>query len=250
MFHSLQDAVDASTSFDVLQVRGVCIGSTFIGQNLFIQGKRTSSGPAVLDGGGVGRVLLVSSGYTVGIRGIKVRHGVGDFGGGGIWNAGHLRLTNVVVRGNTAVSGGGIWNQGRLALKGTTTVRKNKALGVGTGSGGGIMVISGVLTMYDTSSVYGNTATYKGGGIGSSGGRITMNGASSVFGNVSGADGGGLGLYSGHLTMNGSSSIHDNQAGTSGGGVSSDCSVLVGVSDGGNVVNNTPDNVYSYSSTC
>ena len=249
-YHVLQSAANTASSYDVLQVRGLCFGTTTISQNLFIQGRTTAAGPAILDGDGGGRVLWINAGYTVGIRNLKIRHGLAHYDGidvltgqgGGIYNKGRLRLTNVVVRDNRGeADGGGMFvDGGRLALKGNTTVRKN--------FGGGVLVYQGVMSMWNTSSVYGNTegVTY-GGGVWSEASQFTMNDSSTIFGNAAPFLGGGLYAdESGSVTMNDASSIHDNSvASGGGGGISYWCGdvTLAGVVAGGNVHGNSPDDV-------
>jgi len=125
----------------------------------------------ILDGGGNltvdanqthHRVFSVGSGVTAELREMTVTGGLTYDGGGGIYNAGKLTLTNSTVSGNSAEwwpftrYGGGVYNDGVLTLM-TSTVSNNTT----HGSGGGIDNW-GVVTLTN-STVSGNTAGYGGG---------------------------------------------------------------------------------------
>jgi len=183
---NLQAAIDAARPGVRLRVQGVCVGTFAIGQDLALVG-RTSPAypkPARLDGNSSGTVLSVTTG-KVAIRNMTITHGASSANGGGIDNAGALRLRDTVVTANTAVgAGGGISDTGTLILNGSATVSNNTASGVGgiwidfgtvilndaaqvignAGARGGILNSYGVLTMHDTSSIADNRATSFGGG--------------------------------------------------------------------------------------
>jgi peptidoglycan/xylan/chitin deacetylase (PgdA/CDA1 family) len=132
---SLSRAVALARAGDRLAVSGRCRGSTTIGIDIAVRGVRiTGSGWPTLDGRGTGRVLTIRRGASVSIRGLRVENGRSEEGGG-IRNAGWLRLRDVVVRKNRARVGAGIDNRprGRLRLLGSTLVRSNVAR---KGSGG------------------------------------------------------------------------------------------------------------------
>ena len=179
---TLQAAVDAARQGDRLAVRGVCHGGTVIDKDLVIEGVETpNAGRAVLDGEGRTRVLLISDGIRVELRGLIIRHGnartresVGrrdcsdrhvscGRSGGGIQNEGRLTLIDVVVSDNAAGRGGGIHNSGTLTLHGRSRITGNSALTIG----GGIFN-TGTVVLNGRSGVDGNTqlASYGyGGGI-------------------------------------------------------------------------------------
>jgi hypothetical protein len=96
-----------------------------IGVSLTILGSGTST--TIVDGGGVGQVVSISSRANVTLSGMEIRHGVSALYGGGIGNYGTLTLSNSIVTGNVAGrsggsvhEGGGIYNGGRLTINSST----------------------------------------------------------------------------------------------------------------------------------
>ena len=193
-------------------------------RDLHVRGTRTtSSGPPTLDGDGHGSVLTVRRGATVTLAGLHVTGG-SDPEGGGIRNAGDLSLRNVAVHGNharygagiynrlgallrladaTAIhhnvaarDGGGVWSDGFLALRGTTTIRGNRA----TRAGGVWNDRAGTLHLVADSAIRANTARRFGGGAWTRG-QLTMEEDSSIRSNAAAVDvGGGLYIAGGTLT--------------------------------------------------
>jgi hypothetical protein len=222
--YSLQAAVDAATPGDVLRVKGQCYGHTDIDRDLTINGRRTAAfGKPTLTGSDAVQVLYVEEGVTVTIRHLTIRDGnaAGSApadAGGGVANDGVVTLKSVIVRGNHTIgNGGGIANRGTLTLKGHTVIKNNHA----TFSGGGVL-----------NDAIDRTTT------------LTMNGTSVIRANHSGSSGGGVALLGSTLEMNGSSSIHHNESSINGGGVAVVCTgTLTGVVGGGNVHDNTPNDV-------
>lgn len=95
-------------------------------------------GLLTLDGGGDHRVISIAPRASVELLGIRVQNGGGVETGGGIFNEGFLRLTDVVVTGNTAtVAGGGIYSVGsdfipaNLAISKSTIANNDAPIGVG-----------------------------------------------------------------------------------------------------------------------
>lgn len=144
------------------------------------------------------RVFTVSSGVTVTVRSMTIRHGkvTGDPAqGGGVYNNGTLTITNSTISGNTAQAGnggtdygggdafgGGIANGHHKTLSVTSsTISSNTVQGGdgwwdgydgGDGNGGGIAQSSfgtGMLT-FTNSTISGNTAQGGSGGTGGSDG--------------------------------------------------------------------------------
>ena len=75
------------------------------------------------------RVLVAGSGITVNISGVTIRNGGTGGGGGGIFNAGILTLSNSTVSGNNAGDGGGgIFNDdgGTLTLTNSIGEREQR----------------------------------------------------------------------------------------------------------------------------
>jgi predicted outer membrane repeat protein len=132
--------------------------------------------------------FVVAPGAAVEISGLTIRGGrqTGTGGqGGGIFNAGTLRLSACTLTGNQATAGGGIYDSFGASLTAEgCTVTANQAGSVG---GGGIYADNG--------------------------GTVTVSG-STVSGNLSGGAGGGLALYNLRTTLR-DSTVSDNQAVTS-----------------------------------
>jgi peptidoglycan/xylan/chitin deacetylase (PgdA/CDA1 family) len=220
----LQTVVALSRPGNHLTVRGTCHGRAVLDRDLHVRGTRTeSSGPPTLDGDGRGSVLTIRRGPTVTLADVHVIGG-SDPEGGGILNAGDLSLRSVVVRGNrarygagiynrlgavlrlsdaTAIhhnvaarDGGGVWSDGFLALRGTTTIRGNRA----TRAGGVWNDSSGTLNLRGESAIRANTARRFGGGAWTRG-QLAMQEGSSIRANaVSLYTGGGLYIAGGTLT--------------------------------------------------
>lgn len=112
------------------------------------------------------------------------------------------------------------------------------------GSYGGGVYNTGDLTLNDQASITGNHFWQRGGGVYngvSASTAVVMSGSSSISGNRS-RNGGGL-YNTGTVTMSGSSSITNNLASNAGGGMMFE-GTLFGVVDGGNVRDNSPDNIH------
>jgi peptidoglycan/xylan/chitin deacetylase (PgdA/CDA1 family) len=125
----LSRAEAAARAGDRLVISGRCRGSTIVRRDLILKGIRiTGSGRPTLDGEGEARVLTVQRGLTVVVKDLLIERGRSDEGGG-IRNAGLLRLRDVAVRDNRAGRGGGIENRppGHLRLLGASIVRDNVA---------------------------------------------------------------------------------------------------------------------------
>ena len=223
---NLQAAINAADRGDRIGVKGACVGSFVIGNDLTLVGHQTPDGakPVLHGERGSGSVVRVAARVT--LTNLKVTGGVAktdggvdDAGGGILVRKGSaLTLNRSVVRENRAwYEGGGIANYGRLILNGSTSVTANKAGdGYDTGHGGGIANY-GTLIMNGSSLVSGNTSANTGGGIRNYG-TLIMNGSSSVRGNTTEL-GGGISLSNDHphymdptVTMNDSSSVRRNTA--------------------------------------
>jgi hypothetical protein len=169
-------------------------------------------------------ILHVNAGKSAWVSGLRITRGSGNlvisevdrnWFGGGIWNAGTLKVSNCTITGNTAGGasadyGGGIYNLGNLTLTGST-VSGNKS-----GEGGGIFS-SRSLTI-TSSTISGNTADAAGGGIANDGGSATLN-YCTIDGNTAGSPGGG-GIKSGGGTLTlSNSTISANKSAVYGGGL-------------------------------
>ena len=113
------------------------------------------------------RVLSVAAGTDAWISGLTVRDGHAANDGGGILNAGDLRLRDVMLRINIAGrSGGGLYSSGLLEAW-DCEWSGNTSEGASSGTGGAIFN-SGTAAIRD-SLIYDNTAFVDGAGIANSG---------------------------------------------------------------------------------
>jgi hypothetical protein len=243
-YTTLQDAVNAAAAGDALTVQGTCTGTTTIGEDLTVTGQPANGYPTpTLNGNQAGTVVTIGGG-TVTINTLTITGGVASICcGGGISNSATLILNNVIVSGNSTTegAGGGIGNTGSLTLNSTTVSDNNATAGAGIWS-------NGTLILNGTSSVTGNSAV-QGGGIEGAGGTVTLNDNTSISGNSAspdGAVGGGIAAFDTTVTMTGSATITNNTSSNVGGGIYHQNSTLVGAvaGTGGNVYNNTPDDIF------
>jgi hypothetical protein len=154
-------AISLSASGDTIMVAGatytehLAIG---FGLNVIGAGANTT----IIDGGGSGGVVTISSTAHVSLSRMTIRNGKA-VDGGGINNSGTLTLNNSAVTGNLAGQwGGGIYNKGALMIA-KSTLRGNRASFVCTTSvchtnGGGIFNDTGTLSL-NNSTVSGNSAS-------------------------------------------------------------------------------------------
>jgi hypothetical protein len=134
------------------------------------------------------RILDVSAGGTLSVRDVAVQNGSVSGLGGGIQNAGTLRLYVVKLYGNNAGNGGALANlAGASARVSATLMSANTTTGVG---GGGILN-SGTLTLI-RSVLSGNSAPINGGGINTQSAGISRVIHTTIARNTSGGLGGGL----------------------------------------------------------
>lgn len=166
----------------------------------------------IVDADGIDRVFDVVGSPNVTLKGLRIVGGSSD-DGGGILNAGSLRLVDVLVRGNEATgNGGGIYSAGAAVV-----VRGGRIDGNTAGTwGGGIHMASGSLTLVD-GRVTGNQAPANDGGGIFLGDDVPLTATRTVIaGNTAGDDGGGI--YGARLTIV-DSTIRGNTAAAQGGGI-------------------------------
>ena len=215
-------AISLSSSGDSINVAA----ATYT-ENLNMAFDLTISGSAarttIIDGGSKAAVVTISNaGAHVNLSQLTIRNGSGlSHGGGGIYNAGTLKITNITVSGNTSNDnivtigglGGGIYNSGTLAVV-QTTVSGNTVTRFRMGAipyGGGIYN-TGKLTITN-STVASNQAfdnwpsgTPYGGGIANAGGTVMIS-SSTISGNSAliHTPFGTAGTYGGGIYNNGTS---------------------------------------------
>jgi hypothetical protein len=168
------------------------------------------SAGVIIDGGLAHEVFHIAKGTNVTLKNLTIEHGLSD-NGGGIDNAGTLKMVNTRVEDNQARSlAGGIENEvsGKLSLV-HCEVESNEAE-----TAGGVDN-RGAFTMSDDSTVVSNTATVSdGGGVeNETGGRMRMLDDSSVDDNAAAGTGGGIDDR-GTLTSNGEVNDNSGQEGT------------------------------------
>ena len=193
------------------------------------QGSLNIEAPAAgltLDGNSKSQVLNIVADANLTATRLTITGGdataTGTSDGGGIFNAGRMTLNNGTIRGNRAVVGGGIYSSGDFTLN-NCSVTNNSALSSGSGltGGGGIVAIGFSGSFINGSTIAANTTNGgSGGGVLLLSGPLTVRN-STISGNVAGvtesADnrGGGGGIaVSGNgpeLTLD-SSTIADNRA--------------------------------------
>ncbi len=158
-----------------------------ITDDLVLQGP----GPALLsvrrNSGGFYRIFTIPNGVSAEISGLTITNGDAGFndGGGGLFNAGSLTLSDGVISGNKAQYGAGIAN-------------------------------SGLLTMSDC-RVTGNVASTRGGGIDNVYGTVTVDNCVVSGNGLSSGDGNGGGLANNWKMNLSAVTVSDNSAQNGGG---------------------------------
>lgn len=210
IYGSVQDAVDAASTGDTVQVDGVCYGvhaqdigfSNYVTQTLFVDKNITIDGfwnyrthiTATLDAVDRGRVLYIDSGAIVTLTHIILQHGNGaDAGntngrGGGVWNNGQLYLQHTNIMSSSAALGGGIYNDGFLTME-ASFVADNEALT----NGGGLYnnaIGAGIAHLTLGNRFQNNTAVH-GGAIYQNNGNLFLDG-NKLYDNIASAGGGAV----------------------------------------------------------
>lgn len=117
-FDSIQDAVDASSAWDVLNIEAETFAeSVYIDKDLVID----ADFGAVLEGDGTGPALTVDFGVDVDIDGLKI---TGGGGAAGVLNYGTLVLAGCWIYGHDALYGA-VLNAGDLYVVGDSAVMAN-----------------------------------------------------------------------------------------------------------------------------
>jgi hypothetical protein len=185
--YEVAHAVPGDTIQFAANLRG---GTITLGQTLDINKALTIDGAGsgiTVNGGGLG-VFRIEAGNPVVLSRLTITGGVaGGFnGGGGIYNAGSLTLSNSTVTGNQAFDAAGIYNASNATMiMSDDTVNNNTA----SGAGGGGIANSGTLIIINC-TIAANRAV-GGGGIANDG--VLMMANSTVASNtVAGGDGGGI----------------------------------------------------------
>ena len=233
---SLRQVIAGSAAGDTI-VFGVSGTITLTSGELVVANDLTISGPGTsalaISGAGKSRIFNINSNVTALISSLTVTNGWAPGNGGGIYNAGTLRLDNLILSGNSTPagaggaagqsggpggSGGGIWNGGtcfvnRCSFSSNHTggggsggyAQYSPGSGGGGGDGGGIYNAS---QMALTNCTVSNNSSGGGG-----------NGAgSSLFAGGGGSGGRGAGVYSGGSLVLIGCTLVNNRTGSGGNG--------------------------------
>jgi hypothetical protein len=167
-------AISKASSDDTIRISaGTYTENLYPNKNLDFIGAGMNA--TILDGGGTGTVMTISSAtYVVNLTGLTVTNGASNNTGGGIANSGTLSLTRVKVTGNSAnTSGGGIASAGPLSM--TDSVISNNTAGVG-GGGLSLDISNPTVNAFTRVTINGNTAAIYGGGMNiQTSGTLTLN---------------------------------------------------------------------------
>jgi hypothetical protein len=147
---------------------------------LMIAKDLTIAGPGVgmitISGNHVSRVISIAAASAVDISGLIIADGKANPSGGGIYNAGTLTISHVVIRGNSVSFpglggpglGGGIYNTGSLTISYSTLLDNSAAGGFADngnpGEGGGLYNSGSATVTYST--LTNNSASGGSGGSG------------------------------------------------------------------------------------
>jgi hypothetical protein len=171
----VQAAINALPAGSTIRVCAGTFGAITITKNVTITGVGDGGNPAtstILDAAGSGRVVLVNTGVTATLQGLRITGGVVQNDGGGVFNNGTLTMTGCSVTGNSSTSsngqGGGIRHTsiGNLTMTNCTISQNSSAIG------GGISTLNGLLELTNC-TISGNSASVRSGAIEANNGGTT-----------------------------------------------------------------------------
>jgi len=168
------------------------------GQDVVVRG--AGAAETIVDSNLQFKVFTIEASRAAMLKDMTLRNG-GGVAGGGIYNAGDLRLYRMVIENGQADRGGGIYNRGTLDMN-ASTVHGNRS----ATEGGGI-IAEGSARIVD-STVSGN-ASKTGGGLLNVSNSLSIV-SSTISGNTALGDGGGVYNFGGTYMYN--SSVIDNDA--------------------------------------
>jgi hypothetical protein len=155
----------------VLTIQGVGADATIL--------ERDASAPRF-------RLVHVAATGVLTLEGLTLRQGTVPHGGGGIFNAGMLTLTDCTLTNNRGGDvGGGLVNTGGLVTIARSTITKNAS----SHPGGGVFVFGGAVTIQQ--SRLADNGADPGGALANGGGTVVIT-DSAIVNNQSLTDGGGL----------------------------------------------------------
>ena len=186
---TISHAIAQSSSGDSIIVAAATYRENLsIASNLTITG--ASAPTTIIDGGHTAAVITIRGG-SVNLSQMTIRNGSGlSYGGGGIYNAGTLTITNTTVSGNTSNDnvvtggglGGGIYNIGTLTIIQSTvsgnTVSRGRigasAVGAGIYNAGRLTITNSTLSGNQAADYWPAGAT-NGGGLANENGTVMIN---------------------------------------------------------------------------
>lgn len=255
---TVQDAMNAALSGQLVKVAGYCTGSANFGAGFTVRGGYTltnwatpdaTTNPATLDAIKLGRVVNTNSGYQITLEDMIFTSGsVSGADGAGILNtASTVTLTRVTVRNNMAQNffsdGAGIANSGSMRID-SSIVASNVLSNSSSGRGGGIANF-GTLEIVNSAIITNSNSNSSnlGGGIWNTAGLFITN--TTISGNAANGfahHGGGIASISGTVSLlndtisNNSVSGFNSDAGGvyQSGGVFSLHNTIIANSGGGN----------------
>ena len=220
-YHSVQQAVDAASSGDLIKVAGICADAhtrngvsqiAYIGKTVTLRGGYSTDfgtwNPAqyttTLDARNAGRVLYITGNITPTVEGLSIVNGDATGLGGGQWrnDAGGgmyvVTATTTIsacrISSNTSLYGGGLYLRDSVATLTNNAIVSNTAYG----GGSGVYLDSSAATLTGN-IISGNGASGSGGGLylDSSAAMLTGNHVS----NNTAYKGGGVCLYYSDATL-------------------------------------------------
>lgn len=222
VFTNLQDAINAASSGDTLDIKGIFIGPFSVTKNLILKGRHK----AVLDGACSTTVLTIStsaaaaSPTTVVLENLTIQNGFTEaFGGAGILNIdGNVVLKDCKIINNTTLEGfgGGILNITVSGFVASLTIIDSKIFRNKSQFGGGIANNGGFLDIRNSKIAF-NKSVLDGGGVHSLGGTNTLFNTKIIH-NTASRNAGGFGNNVGSLTTLNKVKIIENKA-VFGGGI-------------------------------
>jgi len=246
-------------------------GTINLTQPLFIVAKVINiegpgAGNLVINGNRTFRVIWNIAGSITTISGVTIQNGraIGNFSGGGIYNAATLTVNDCVIANNDSVNfGGGIYSDSNARLTVTGSIVSDNS---GFEGGGGIHAVPNSTT-FIANSTFARNSSAKGGGavlgifahieiVGStfannsaaSGAGVQINNGllhminDTIFGNVATNIGGGLVINNGlayvsHVTIASNTAVQAPSALAATQGLQLKSSVIANAGTGGNCVN-------------
>ncbi len=232
---TLREAIAEAQNGDTINISTMTItlnaGELAISRDITIGG--AGEGSTIIDGNSASRVFNFASGGTYALSGVTIQNGNCAApctpGGGGVYNAGTLMLSNVTITNSKAMEGGGVYNAYRsssLTLN-SVTLSGNTATGTQLGQGGGGLWNGHALTANNV-TITGNSAYQGAGYYNNSDADATFTGFT-ISGNTAWYAGGGVNddqnLGAAKIVMTGGT-IMGNTA-TAGAGIDNDGGTMI-----------------------